>query len=426
MQTKTVRARGPLRGVIRVPGDKSISHRALLFNAIARGQAVITGLLRSEDVGCTRKAVEALGVSIIEQGDALILCPPESLVEDVGVVDCGNSGTTMRLLCGLLAGADVRATLDGDDSLRRRPMGRVVEPLTQLGAEIDGEQGATRAPLVIRKGASHTGVFDLSVASAQVKSCLFLAGLRSGVRVREPAQSRNHSEILLRAMGADLRQDADGWWVLGPDQALRCVDVVVPGDISSAAFWLVAGAIVPGSDITIERVGVNPTRAGVLDALMRMGAAIERIDVPSPSGEPMADLRVRTSRLSGIEIGGELALRCLDELPVLAIAASFAEGVTVIRDAAELRVKESDRISSVVSGLKQLGVEVEEHPDGMQIVGRGFRGDAHIQAGGDHRIAMAFTVAALAGEGEIRIDGAHSVLTSYPQFFQHVMELTNG
>ena len=217
----------------------------------------------------------------------MILCPPESLVEDVGVVDCGNSGTTMRLLCGLLAGADVRATLDGDDSLRRRPMGRVVEPLTQL--DRDGETGATRAPLVIRKGARHTGVFDLSVASAQVKSCLFLADC-TGVRVRELRRAGKHVQRFCLAPWAPTSVRTRTVGGVLKDQALRCVDVVVPGDISSAAFWLVAGAIVPGSDITIERVGHNPTRA-VLDALMRMGAAIERIDVPSPSGEPMADLR---------------------------------------------------------------------------------------------------------------------------------------
>jgi 3-phosphoshikimate 1-carboxyvinyltransferase len=332
----------------------------------------------------------------------------------------------MRLLCGLLAAAPFPSELTGDESLRRRPMLRVVEPLRRLGAEIDGDEGGNYAPLKISGTALRAGREDLRIASAQVKSCLLLAGLKSGVAVREPRQSRDHTERMLQAMGARLHQDELGWWVLEPGSQLRCVDVDVPGDISSAAFWLVAASIVPESEICLRGVGVNPTRTGVIDALRLMGADIRCVELHSPSGEPIADVHVRYRPLAGTRISGELALRCLDELPVLAVAAAFAAGETVIADAAELRVKESDRIAVVANGLSQLGFDVQEQRDGMRVTGGRTAASARIDAGGDHRIAMAFSIAALAGEHEVLIDGAQSVQTSYPDFFNHLVELSHG
>jgi 3-phosphoshikimate 1-carboxyvinyltransferase len=417
---------GALRGTIRVPGDKSVSHRALLLNTLGQGSATIRGLLDSHDVGATMAAAQALGARIEREGASWRLHAPEQLQQPREVIDCGNSGTTMRLLCGVLAAAPFRSTLSGDASLCRRPMLRVVEPLRGLGATISGRDGGNLAPLTIEGGTLCRGRWDLSIASAQVKSCLLLAGLRQGIAVREPAQSRDHTERMLAAMGAPLEQEADGWWVLQPGADLQCVDVEVPGDISSAAFWMVAGSLVPESDILLQGVGVNPTRAGVIDALRLMGADIEVHELPSPSGEPLADIRVRGAALTGIVLEGDLALRCLDELPVLAVAASFAEGETRIADAAELRVKESDRIAVVANGLTQLGFQVEERPDGMCIAGGQTTSDAQVDANGDHRIAMAFSVAALAGQHEVLIHGAKSVLTSYPEFYTHLSELQNG
>jgi len=397
-----------------------------LLNTLGQGTARIRGLLDSHDVAATRAAAEALGARVVPAGDAYLFTAPKQLQEPQAVIDCGNSGTTMRLLCGVLAAAPFSSELTGDGSLRRRPMLRVVEPLRRLGAVIDGDAGGNFAPIRIGAGSLQAGREDLPIASAQVKSCLLLAGLRHGISVREPAQSRDHTERMLQSMGARLRQDDHGWWVLEPGSELRCVDVDVPGDISSAAFWLVAASIVPGSEICVRGVGVNPTRTGIVDALRKMGADIRCVDLPSPSGEPIADVYVRHQPLTGTQIGGELALRCLDELPVLAVAAAFASGETQITDAAELRVKESDRISVVANGLLQLGFSVTERPDGMRIIGGQTSHSARVDAGGDHRIAMAFSVAAIAGRHEVLIDGAQSVLTSYPQFFTHLTELTHG
>jgi len=412
-----------LRGEIQVPGDKSISHRSLLLNALATsGEARIHGLLRGEDVLSTLEAVRALGAEVVDEGDSVTLRPqPWRDPEDV--VDCGNSGTTMRLLTGALASSSVFAVLTGDSSLRRRPMGRVVEPLRAMGAEIAGRSGGALAPLAIQGRELAPTAHDLSIASAQVKTALLLAGRRCGVRVREPATSRDHTERMLRAMGAKLAMQ-DGWLQLDPG-GWQTRDVQVPGDVSSAAFWLVAGSIVPDSAIRLTKVGLNPTRAGIVDALVAMGADIQTSDVDS-SVEPYGTLGVRTAALRGTRIDGELALRCLDELPVLAIAAAFAEGETVIADAEELRVKESDRIATVVRGLKALGVAVEERPDGMVIQGGGAFRPASVDATGDHRIAMAFSVAALAGGVPVSISGADSILTSYPSFWEHIEQLSGS
>jgi 3-phosphoshikimate 1-carboxyvinyltransferase len=409
-----------------MPGDKSISHRSLLLNALSGGRARVTGLLRSEDVHATMAAVRALGAQVEDRETELVITAPRQLAEPTDVIDCGNSGTSMRLLCGALAGCPFYSVLTGDASLRHRPMLRVVDPLRSLGAEIEGREGGRFAPLGIRGGDLVPGRHDLRIASAQVKSALLLAGLRSGTRLREPKQSRDHSERMLAGMGAILSRDAEGWLELSADTRLEPIDVDVPGDVSSAAFFLVAASLLPGSQVTLTGVGVNPTRTGILDALGVMGADVHVEPVSARGAEPVADITVRAARLHGGRIDGELALRSLDELPILAVAASFAEGETVIADAAELRVKESDRIARVVVGLRQLGIDVDEHPDGMTIHGRGPdavrpAADAVIDATGDHRIAMSFFVAGMAAGGGLRIEGADSISSSFPTFLT-VME----
>lgn len=411
---------GPLRGRIQVPGDKSVSHRALLLNALANGPARIEGLLHSEDVEATLGAVRALGV-VVEKGAQTVVRPPAQLTEPRDVLDCGNSGTSMRLLCGVLSGLPLHAVLTGDASLRQRPMARVAAPLRRMGARIDGRDGGRLAPLSVRGGdlAPTDHVLDLS--SAQVKSALLLAGLRCGVRVREPGPSRDHTERMLARMGADIRKDDEGFWALRPSE-LAPVDVTVPGDPSAAAFLLVAATLVEGSDVVIEALGVNPTRTGVIDALRLMGADIEVTPRDWPGAEPVADVRVRSAALRGVRIDGDLALRSLDELPVLSVAAAFAEGETVIADAAELRVKESDRIARMAGGLRGLGFDVEERPDGMVIEGGRPRWPTTVDATGDHRIAMSFAVASAAG-ADVGILGSDAVRSSWPSFFDDLESL---
>lgn len=406
-----------------VPGDKSISHRALLLNALADAPSRIENLLWSEDVAATARALRAMGADLEVEGTTARLTPPPGGLQEPGdVLDCGNSGTSMRLLAGILAARPFHAVLTGDASLRRRPMGRVTRPLREMGAAIDGRGDGTLAPLAIRGSALRAARHDLPVASAQVKSALLLAGLATGVAVREPHGSRDHTERMLARMGATLRRDADGWLVLDPCARLVPADVEVPGDISAAAFFLVLGAILTGSSITLPGVGVNPSRAGVIDALRAMGADLT-VEPIEGEGEPRADLTVRAGPLRGTRIDGELALRCLDELPVLAIAAAFAEGRTVIADASELRVKESDRIARTVAGLRTLGVPCEEQPDGMIVDGGRPAGPGAVDATGDHRIAMAFAVAGLAAPGGVQLTGADAIASSFPDFFDRLEAL---
>ena len=428
MDDVVVNPRGALRGSVRLPGDKSISHRALLLNTLASGPAHITGLLDSADVRATAAACRALGADIEVGLSGVTVRPPERLVEPADVVDCGNSGTSMRLLAGVVAAEPMHVVLTGDASLSRRPMGRIAHPLRALGAHIDGRDGGRLAPLSIRGPVQHALELDLPVASAQVKTAVLLAARRVGVTVGEPLQqgvgSRDHTERMLRRMGASLEGEG-GRLRLEPVERLDPVDVDVPADLSSAAFFLVAASLVPGSEVLLHGVGVNPTRTGVLDALQAMGADIAVRPHPSPGehAEPIADLVVRSSVLRGARIDGALALRCLDELPVLAVAAAFAEGETVIADAAELRVKESDRIARTAAGLRALGADVEERPDGLLLGGGLTAGQmdadgiagARIDCTGDHRIAMAFAVAGLL-RGPVHLAGA-DVSTSYPQFF---------
>ncbi len=415
---------GSLVGEVQLPGDKSVSHRSLLFNALASGPARVTGLLRSGDVAATANALRSLGVRIEARANEVVVSPPGEFVSPSQPLNCGNSGTTIRLLAGWLSAQPGFTVLTGDASLSKRPMGRVAIPLRSMGARIDGRDAGNLAPLAVRGGHIEPGTrHDLTVASAQVKSAILLAGRSAGVSVREPRQSRDHTERMLRAMGADLRQDADRWWHLAPTHELAPLDVAVPRDLSAAAFWLVAGSIVPGSHIRLPAVGVNPTRAGVLDALQRMGAHITIEPLQVPGAEPIADIEVRASGLTGATIDGDLALRCLDELPILAVAAACADGVTTIRDAAELRVKESDRIARVVGGLRTLGVDVEELPDGMVIHGGQLNGPGHVDAHGDHRIAMAFAIAGRVATGGMVIENADAVTSSYPDFFDQLHSL---
>jgi len=413
-------ARGkPLTGTLDVPPDKSVTHRALLLGAIARGRTRIVNGLAGADCLATRAALEALGVSVRLEG-------PDWLVEGQGleawheagdVLDAGNSGTTMRLLSGLLVGVPGLHVLSGDGSLRARPMARIVEPLRAMGARITGRRGGRLAPLVI-EGTALTGVdHPAPVASAQVKSALLLAGLhaRGETRVFEPVPSRDHTERMLLAMGASLRREGQTWCLTGGDE-LRGGDVTVPGDVSSAMFWIVAATLVPGSDCLLRNVGLNPTRTGGLDVLRAMGADLTVLNEHMVSGEPVGDLRVRSAQLRGTLVAGELIPRLIDEIPVLALAAACAEGTTVVRDAADLRAKESDRLQAVARELGALGARVAETPDGLVIEGGGRLAGGEATSHGDHRIAMMAAIAGLVADRPVRIEDVSCVGTSYPGF----------
>jgi 3-phosphoshikimate 1-carboxyvinyltransferase len=419
VSARILRPGGPLRGRVRVPGDKSISHRSLLFNALAHGQARVRGLLDSADVRSTAACLRAMGVQIVDDGEGVVVTGRAGrLAEPTRVLDCGNAGTTMRLLVGALAGQPGHFVLTGDASLRGRPMGRVVNPLRQLGAKIDGVADGARAPLSVR-GAEHLrgGWVDVPVASAQVKSALLLAGLAAESPLEIAVGGcRDHTERMFRGMGVPVEETATGVRMAGGGR-LTAVDVDVPGDISSAAFWLVAASIVPGSELVLEGVGVNPSRTGVLDVLARMGADIEWLDARDVAGEPVADLRVRAAALRGTTIGGDEVPRLIDEIPVLAVAAAVAEGETRVRDAAELRVKESDRIETTLALLRALGAEAEGQPDGLTLPGGSRLTGGVVDAADDHRIAMAGAVAAMAAQGESRIEGADAAGVSYPGFY---------
>lgn len=419
MSARSLRPGGPLRGRIRVPGDKSISHRSLLFNALAHGKARVRGLLDSADVRSTAACLRAMGVEIVDDGQGVVVTGRAGrLGEPTRVLDCGNAGTTMRLLVGALAGQPGHFVLTGDASLRGRPMGRVVDPLRQLGARIDGVAGGARAPLSVR-GSEHLrgGWVDVPVASAQVKSALLLAGLAAESPVEIAVGGcRDHTERMFRGMGVPVENTATGVRMAGGGR-LTAVDVDVPGDISSAAFWLVAASIVPGSELVLEGVGVNPSRTGVLDVLGRMGADIEWLDMRDVAGEPVADLRVRAAPLRGTCISGDEVPRLIDEIPVIAVAAAVAEGETQVRDAAELRVKESDRIETTLALLRAMGAEAEGAPDGLVLSGGARLRGGVVDAAHDHRIAMAGAVAAMAAQGESRIEGADAAGVSYPGFY---------
>ena len=422
-----------LHGRIRVPGDKSISHRSLMLGALAEGETVIHGLLLGEDPRSTAECFRAMGATISDLNAEAVTVKGiglGNLREPEDVLNTGNSGTTTRLMLGILASHPGKFfTVTGDRSIRSRPMSRVVKPLQQMGAQIWGRNTNSLAPLAIQGQALKPIHYQSPIASAQVKSCILLAGLMTEgqTTVTEPALSRDHSERMLRAFGAELSIDPETHSVTITGQArLRGQTVIVPGDISSAAFWLVAGAIVPGSDLTIENVGVNPTRTGVLEALAQMGADITLENQREVAGEPVADLRVRHSQLKGCTIAGDLIPRLIDEIPILAVAATFATGTTVIRDAEELRVKESDRITITATQLNRMGASITELPDGMEIIGGRSLTGAEVDSHTDHRIAMSLAIAALNAKGVTTIHRAEAAAISYPDFTATLQQVIDG
>jgi len=409
---------GPLRGALRPPPDKSVSHRAALIAAMAEGYTSIEGYLDAADTRSTLAAVAALGAGVEGQPGASLRIAGVGLRGAApAAIDVGNAGTLLRLLPGWLAGQETGGwALDGDDSIRRRPVDRVAEPLRLMGARIECRDG--RLPPLRIEAAPLRGIdYELPVASAQVKSCLLFAGLlaEGETRIAEPLPTRDHSERMLAAAGAEIERGERAVTVR-PAVRLEAGEIAVPADFSSAAFFLVAGLLVPGSDVTAAGVGLNPTRTGLLTILRRMGAQIEVEEEGERGGEPSGRVRVRTAHLRGTEVGGGEVPLAIDELPLVALAACFAEGETTIRDAAELRRKESDRIESVATALRALGAEVETSEDGMRIAGAGgLRGGA-IESGGDHRIAMLGAIAGLASEQGVEVDGIEAAAVSYPGF----------
>lgn len=418
-----------LRGVVQIPGDKSISHRALMLGAIAQGETQIQGLLLGEDPRSTAACFRAMGAEISELNTELVTVRGiglGQLREPTDVLNAGNSGTTMRLMLGILASHAGRFfTITGDDSLRSRPMSRVIQPLQQMGASIWQRQGGY-APIAVQGQSLQPIHYHSPIASAQVKSCILLAGLltEGNTTVTEPVLSRDHSERMLRAFGATITVDSTtcSATVTGPAQ-LQGQTVIVPGDISSAAFWLVAGAIVPGSELVVQNVGVNPTRTGVLDVLMQMEADITLEHQREVAGEPVADVRVRHSTLKAVTIAGDVIPRLIDEIPILAVAAAHARGTTLIRDAAELRVKESDRLAVMATQLNRMGAKVTELPDGLEITGGTPLSGAAVDSFTDHRIAMSLAIAALTAQGTTTIHRAEAAAVSYPGFIDTLQQL---
>jgi len=420
-ETQSVRPAQRLGGEITVPGDKSISHRSVMFGSLAEGPTIVRGFLRGEDNLATLNAFRAMGISIEERAGGELRIEGRGihgLTEPEDVIDCGNSGTTIRLMTGLLSGQSFFSVLTGDRYLRRRPMKRVVSPLASMGASIWGRGGGDLAPLAIRGGGLRAAEYESPIASAQVKSALLLAGLYADgtTTVREPHLSRDHSERMLDYFGADLQVFDDGVSLNGGPR-LEGREVSVPGDISSAAFFMVAALICPDTELVIRNVGVNPTRSGIIDILQGMGGRLELLDQREVSGEPVADILVKSSTLKGIEIGGSLVPRAIDEFPVISVAAAFAEGTTVIRDARELKVKETDRIAAMTSELGKLGGRIVALEDGMEITGVEELEGGSVSSWGDHRIAMSLAVAGLRSKAQVTIDDTGCTATSFPSFW---------
>jgi 3-phosphoshikimate 1-carboxyvinyltransferase len=405
-----------------VPGDKSISHRALILGSLARGQNRVRGWLAAGDTLATLGAIRSLGIDVQRRGNDLTF-RGGMLSRPLGHINCMNAGTAMRLLAGLLAGQPFETTLDGSEQLRKRPMRRVVDPLRAMGANITDREG--RAPLTIRPAPLVGMEHRLPVASAQVKSALLLAGLKAKgtTTVIEPGPGRDHTERMLAAMGAAITVDGSTVTIETGSTPLAPLELTIPGDISSAAFLIVAAALLPGSTIQIDGVGLNPTRTGLLDALRRMGADISIEATAEEAGEPVGSLRICGSGLRGTAVGGADNVRAIDELPILAVAATQADGDTVIRDAAELRVKEVDRIGMLAQELRKLGAEIDEQPDGMIVHGPTPLRGARVNSHGDHRLGMALGVAGLVAEGETCIEDADSIGDSYPGFAESLVKL---
>ncbi|MCI9133188.1 MAG: 3-phosphoshikimate 1-carboxyvinyltransferase [Lachnospiraceae bacterium] len=418
-----------LKGELTVPGDKSISHRAVMFGALAQGTTSVTHFLKGADCFSTIQCFRKLGVSIEEKEDRLLIHGKglHGLQEPSGWLDTGNSGTTTRLISGILAGQTFSTTLNGDASIQSRPMGRIIKPLEQMGAQIISLRQNGCAPLQIT-GAPLQGISYASpVASAQVKSAVLLAGLYADgiTSVTEPALSRDHTERMLESFGARIHVHPQTCTAsVEPDPVLLGQEIRVPGDISSAAYFIAAACIVPNSEVLIRQVGINPTRAGILQVCKAMGADITLVNESSKEGEPVADLLVRSSSLSGTVIEGAMIPTLIDELPILAVMACFAKGVTIIRDAAELKVKESNRIDAMVENLSAMGAQITATEDGMIVEGGRALQGAVIDSRLDHRIAMSFAVAALQALGETKIKGASCVEISYPGFYEDLKSLS--
>lgn len=409
-----------VQGEIQVPGDKSISHRAALFGGMACGETIITNFLPGEDCLSTLNCLKGLGVEWERQGTEVWIKGQgfENWNEPENVLDVGNSGTTLRLFLGVLAGSPFSVTLNGDQSIRSRPMRRVTDPLQAMGAKILGRRNGNYAPLTIQGGELRGINFESPVASAQVKSALILAGLRAQGEswISEPTLSRDHTERMLRGFGVDLQSEGNKVHVHGGGASLTGQKVSVPGDISSAAFFLVLGSLISQGEILISNVGVNPTRTGIIEVLLQMGADIQVEETHEVCGEPRANLRVRPSELHGVEIQGAMIPRLIDEIPILAVAACFAKGETVIRDAAELRVKETDRIQAVVEGLQGLGAKIEERPDGFRIQGGTSLRGGNAKSYGDHRLAMSWAIAGMLSLDGVGIEGMDAAAVSFPNF----------
>ncbi|HEY6253018.1 MAG TPA: 3-phosphoshikimate 1-carboxyvinyltransferase [Candidatus Angelobacter sp.] len=414
-----VRPAKNILGAVRLPGDKSISHRYAMLGAIAGGTTQLTNFSTGADCASTLSCLRQLGTEVVRSADGLIkVRGQERLQPPADSLDCGNSGSTIRMLSGILAGHDFECQLHGDESLSRRPMGRVMTPLRQMGAEIKASDG-DRPPLTIHGGGLHAIDYKMPVASAQVKSAVLFAGLfaQSETAVEEPFRTRDHSEQALRAFGAELSRTRNRVVIAG-GQKLQGIQAMVPGDISSAAFFLCAAALFPDSNLVIEDLLLNPTRASLLDVLRALGARISVINLEDHHGELVGTIKLEYGPLKGATISGGQSVALIDELPVLAAIAPYTQDGIEIRDAAELRVKESDRIALVASNLRAMGAECEEREDGLRVPGNQKLHGAEIDSGGDHRIAMAFSVAALRAQSDSQIQGAEAARISFPEFFQ--------
>lgn len=421
---KLAPAQTGLKGTIKVPGDKSISHRSVMFAAVASGKTIVKNFLLGADCLSTIHCFQQMGVPIERDGTRVVIDGKgwDGLSEPETVLDTGNSGTTTRLMLGLLAGRPFHSVIAGDESIAKRPMQRVTKPLCEMGAHIDGRMGGNFTPLSIRGGALRGIEYQLPVASAQVKSALLLAGLQAdgSTIVHEPQPTRDHTERMIRAFGGAVKTEGRTISVRG-GAVFHGTEIDVPGDISSAAFFMAAASLVPGSEIVLPDVGLNPTRAGILDVLKQMGADMEVAEMQAPhapsGGEPKGTLVIRPAALQGVEIGGGLIPRLIDEIPIIALLATQAEGRTVIKDATELKVKETNRIDTVVRELKKLGAQIEATADGMIIEGPCRLSGGTVESHGDHRIGMMLAVASLVAEDAVCLNGAEAIAVSYPQFF---------
>lgn len=417
----TVRADGKLKGSIRVPGDKSISHRSVMLGAIANGVSQIRGWLAAGDTEATLEAIQTLGIKV-ERHDANTLTIYGGALRDAQQpLNLKNAGTGIRLIAGIMVGQMFPSILDGSDQLRRRPMKRITTPLAMMGAKIEATEG--RAPMSIQPAQLRGITYDMPVASGQVKSAVLLAGLfaDSPTTVIEPGPSRDHTEVMLSALGVEISK-VDNAITIQPTSDLKPLDMTVPGDFSSAAFLITAGLIVPDSDLTISGVNLNSTRTGLLDVLIEMGGDITVTETGLEAGEPVGDIRVKTSDLHGIEIGGDVVVRMIDEFPVLMVAALCSAGETIVRDAKELRVKETDRIAVMATELRKMGVTIEEREDGFKIMGQHTLTGATVDGHDDHRIAMSLTIAGLMAEGETVVMDAACAGDSFPGFAETLIE----